>query len=205
MTEISNFNSMPFSSTTSLRSRIFKRYNRYQFALDLFGALSLALIVLYLLIPDGSRLSNTQDGMIANVLSEMVGIWISVRLIGFFIIQADRKERVRVRTVRLMRFFENQIKHVINTNFAKGTIDRLKSELVWANNMQENRERYLSHDEVVEVRYFYDLVKRFAESVESLSGKESPESITPSIEEIVNARTIAEKNILEETVEDHGM
>jgi hypothetical protein len=61
------------------------RYNRYLAALDIFGVITVILIAFYLTWPEGTRLSQTQDGMVANILSEMAGIWLSVRLIDFFI------------------------------------------------------------------------------------------------------------------------
>jgi len=94
----------------------------------------------------------------------MVGIWISVRLIGFFILQSDRKDRIRVRTVRSMRFFESQIKHVLATEFGVGPVQRLRDELNWSKQLRADRERYLSEDEIEDVRRFYALVAHFAES-----------------------------------------
>jgi hypothetical protein len=179
-------------------SGLFRGYNRYQFALDCFGMTSLALVVVYLLIPEGSRLSNTQDGMLANVLSEMVGIWIAVRLIGFFILQSDRRDRIRVRTVRSMRFFEAQIKHVIAADFSIGPVQRLRDELKWSTNLRADRERYLSEDEIKDVRRYYDLVSQFAE-------REGHGSSDELVNQIMHARVAAEQNILEETQEDYGM
>ena|SRR5260221_14552718 len=88
------------------------RYNRYLMALDVFGLISATAVAAYMLLPDEWRLRSNQDGMVANVLSEFVGIWVSVRLIDFFIRSNERRDRARVRSVRNLRLIERMVVNV---------------------------------------------------------------------------------------------
>jgi hypothetical protein len=57
------------------------RYPNYLRYLDAFGILSLVSAVVYVLLPQEVRPEAHPDGLWGNISSEMIGIWLSVRLI----------------------------------------------------------------------------------------------------------------------------
>jgi hypothetical protein len=194
------------------RFALFKSYNRYVQALDIFGLVSTLLVVIYLVWPDGYRLADKQDGMIANILSELVGIWVGVRLIDFFIRKNERHDRARVRTVRGMRYLERVCSDIV---IHKRILDvaLLRRELAWNKKMRGQRDSFLSLDEIADLDAFYaeldDFVKLLPHEQQragilTLSFEDNV-SISIALGLVEEARTKAEENILEETEEDAGL
>jgi hypothetical protein len=188
------------------------RYNRYLMALDVFGLISATAVAAYMLLPDEWRLRSNQDGMVANVLSEFVGIWVSVRLIDFFIRSNERRDRARVRSVRNLRLIERMVVNVLL--FKNGyEVTNLRRELTWTDSMRQQRNRFLATDEIADVDAFYALAYEFCSLIPEFDTLLHRDAVTFTNEDaakeievrIEAARLKAEKNILEETEEDTGL
>jgi hypothetical protein len=192
------------------------RYNRYSAALDIFGAASLTILYFYWTrkVPNTPIWSMTdpQEAMFANILSELIGIWISVRLISFFIARNETRDRVRIRSVRLMRFVERAVVNIVV--FRTGyEVARLRWELTWTNKISADRKKYFAADELAEMNFFYGKVREFCALIDDF---EEVFDRTPIVfldeqrarellKDIEVARLGAETNILEETEEDSGL
>ena len=153
-----------------------------------------------------------QEGMFANVLSELIGIYISVRLIDLIIRKNETRDRVRVRTVRTMRFVERCVANILL--FKNGfEVDRLRRELLWSEQLREKRNKHLSSDEIQDLNLFYGRVVEFTTLIPDYltvfdGGRITvgdEEAAIRLLHEIEEARYAAEKNILEETEEDAGL
>jgi hypothetical protein len=190
------------------------RYNRYLFALDLFGVLSASAVAAYLFCPQLQLSDSRQDSMVANVLSELVGIYVAVRLIELFSRRNETQDRVRVRSVRLMRFLENVINPIAIRGYGVDA-NRLLRELEWAKNIMRHRRRYFSADELRDIDEFYRLADAFAGDMRTGRNADGSsndriwfsdeEKMADLVQSIELARMKAEENILEETSEDSGM
>lgn len=187
------------------------RYNRYLFFLDIYGFLSATLVIGYLVLPAERPWSSPTDSMIGNVLSELIGIYVSVRLIEFFMTRNERRERVRVRVVRNARFIETTIANIFM--FRNGfEAFRLRRELIWVAENRTKRYRHLSPDEVRDAEAFYRKVADFCDlipSFMSVFGRNvtftDEARAAELLKEIEEARLALEENILEETDEDDGL
>jgi hypothetical protein len=191
------------------------RYNLYQLLLDIYGAISIVILVIYWFKPDWIKMflpmDAAEEGMFANVLSELIGIYISVRLIDLIIRRNETRDRVRVRTVRVARSVERMVANVImHKNYAE--VDRLRRELKWVERIQQKRNKWLSKDEIRDLKHFYSLVEDFCKYVPGFERTFGTDRFELDVEYalkqltvIENARFTAEENILEETEEDAGM
>ncbi len=191
---------------------MFRSYNIYLKILDAFGLLSVALIALYLFEPESWRFSERQDGMVANVLSELIGIYIGVRLIDFFIRRNERHDRVRIRIVRVMRLFERLATDVLlHSNGAP--IVHLRREFEWARSLTEQRNRYLSADEVADLTAFEVALTGYCALIPNFQtilhinriDLGDTQKLLTVLGDVEKARRKAEQNILEETEEDSGI
>ena len=108
---------------------------------------------------------NSANGsMIANILSELIGIYVSVRLIDFFIRKNETRDKIRIRTVRVMRFIERCVVSVFI--FRNGfEVDRLRRETRCVDQIRPKRNKYLSEDEIRDVDAFYSQVTEFTTQV----------------------------------------
>ena len=190
------------------------RYNKYILALDIFGILSTALTILYLVGPDYLKPADPrEDGMLANVLSELIGIWVSVRLIEFFIRKNESRDRLRVRVVRNARMFENISRDIYH--FMRGhDAFKLRRELEWVSSVKPARMIHLSRDEVDDFDSFFTAVNDFARLIPDFRtrGDDPSPLVLPErermkelVEIIHESRVKLERNILEETDEDSGL
>ena len=193
--------------------RIPFRYNAYLFALDIFGVISAGAVIAYIFVPEALKLSDQRvDGMVANVLSELVGIYISVRLIEWFTERNQTRDRVRVRVVRNMRLLERMSRTAwLHKNGLE--VYNFRRELHWIEGLRAIRAKNFSADELEDIEDFFRLVKLFTEQIVDFDvinhkgavqfhNAGEADSLLPTIEA---ARKRAEENILEETDEDTGM
>jgi hypothetical protein len=150
--------------------------------------------------------------MLANVLSELVGIWFAVRLIGIILSQSERRNRARVRAVRNARFIERVVGDILLYHRGSHVVG-LRKELAWIARLTLQRKRFLSSDEIRDLSAFYDLVTKFCARIlnyenirpKSMVRFRGKKEALKLFEKMEKARIIAEHNILEETEEDTGM
>jgi hypothetical protein len=191
------------------------RYPKYQRYLDAFGALSVLSAIAYWLLPAARRPEEHLDGLWGNLSSEMIGIWLSVRLIDLIIRSHESATKARVRVVRNLRYVERLLHGVLDFR-RPFDLNHLFRELDWINSRMPSRRRHLKEDEKRDVEAFYaklsDLLSHFPprEVVRSLKKTDvlpvtDDQSMSSIFSELEAARRVAEKNILEETDEDDGM
>jgi hypothetical protein len=197
----------------SKRWKLPYRYNKYHAALDCYGVAALVIVLLYMFaLPsdvNARRWSPTNDSMIANILSELIGIYVSVRLIDFIIRSNESRDKIRIRTVRLMRAIERYVVNIYM--FRNGfEVDRLRREMRWADRIRPKRNKHLSSDEIRDVEAFYSFVIEFTTQVRDYFDvlDKAPVDLENDAEAlrllraVEDARFTAEENILEETDED---
>jgi hypothetical protein len=193
------------------RMKLSFRYNVYLFFLDVFGVLSILGVAGYLLLPADRPWSSTTDSMIANVLSEMIGIYVAVRLIEFFTTRNERRNRIRVRIVRNCRFIESLIANMfmLRNGF---DVYRLRREIAWISRLRTRRYKHLSVDEIRDLEKFYRLVEQYCGLIPNFASSFDKKIVYVDelkaaglLKEIEEARFAVDENILEETDEDDGM
>jgi hypothetical protein len=194
-------------------------YRKFHLFLDLFGILGVGLAISYYLVSHQVPEQNKDQELFnlwGNFSTEIVGIWIGVRLIDYVIQQNEKKHFSRIKIVRNMRFLISTARSSIDFS-NRPAIAKLSYEINWSNKVFSSRQKYLSQDEINDVEDFYlalinlfprieklfDLQEKscFDEETRKDLDKERKDlwSILERVEEI---RQKAEINILEETEEE---
>lgn len=185
----------------------------YMRIVDLIGVLAIISSVTYLLISPAYRPNERLDGLWGNISSELIGIWLAVRLIEWAVRQHDSALKVRVRSVRNLRMLENQLLHFIDSGYL-GALRRLDFEIAWCKGRIVRRSKYLDPDEINDVSKYYEILDKIRSMLPEISDYSSREEIKDIIigdefsslmASLANARKKAEDNILEETDEDEGL
>jgi hypothetical protein len=194
-------------------------YRKFHLFLDLFGILGIGLAISYYLVGHQVPEQNKDQELFnlwGNFSTEIVGIWLGVRLIDYVIQQNEKKHSLRIRIVRNMRFLVGVTRSSIDFP-NRPVIAKLKYEIDWSNKIFSGRQKYLSKDEINDVENFYLALSNLSPKIEKLfdlqekscideeTRKDLDEerkdlwSILDRVEEI---RQKAEINILEETEEE---
>ena len=191
------------------------RYPKYLRYLDAFGLLAFLSAVIYVLLPENARLESHLDSLWGNFSTEMLGIWLGVRLIDWIIKAHESFTKSRVRTVRFMRFVEARMHAVLDferTYDLKG----IYRELDWIMTRMPSRRRHLKADEQRDLNAFFN---KLDEILSMLPDKEAvrkqldnhdleireKDIVRQKLNELEVLRRVAEENILEETDEDDGL
>lgn len=191
------------------------RYPKYLRFLDTFGALAILSAVAYAFAPDSIHPEQRLDGLWGNLTTELIGIWLSVRLIDWIIRAHESFTKARVRTVRVMRALERQMHLLIDFQRAHD-LRNFYRELDWFSTRLLSRRKHFSTDESHDIDVFLTKIQdmlaffpdRYAlaadEQILSVEDTARPKLIS-LLSELELARKTAEKNILAETDEDDGM
>lgn len=207
--------SMPELCMQQLGSRKDMSYPRYLRYLDTFGLFALLSAVIYAWLPEAKRPEPHLDSLWGNFSTEMLGIWLGVRLIDFIIRAHESSTKARVRTVRFMRFMEGRIHAVLDFEQSHD-LKGIYRELDWIKTRMPSRRRHLKADEQRDLDAFF---KKLDEILAMLPDKNTVRaqqntykleiqkkgSIQQKILELEALRRTAEDNILEETDEDEGL
>lgn len=191
------------------------RYPNYLRYLDAFGVTSIASAAFYVLLPNEARPEAHLDGLWGNFSSEMIGIWLSVRLIDWIIRSHESSTKARVRTIRSLRYIERLMQGVIEFR-RPFELRQLYRELEWINSRMPSRRRHLKSDECRDIDAFYAKVDQLLAHFpgrNQLSASRTVDDLPITDEDAAHAlladlestRHKAELNILEETDEDEGI
>ena len=188
------------------------KYPTYLRFLDAFGALSAIAAVIYVRLPQNLRPVDHLDSLWGNLSTEMLGIWLSVRLIDWIIRSHESFTKSRVRIVRNMRMLERLLLGLVEFR-RPYELKMLSRELKWVRERLNRRLRHLKVDEKNQVteyfRYIDDIVLLLPDH----------KSIHPTdrfaiadldrylvlLDHLELLRLRAEENIFEETEEDDGI
>jgi hypothetical protein len=195
------------------------RYRRFHLLLDVFGLIGIALAVSYYLI--GHQLPDKDKdpelfSLWGNFATEIVGIWIGVRLIDYVIQSNEKKHSSRLHLVRNMRFLKRETSRAIEF-FGSHEVGSLRFELDWAKDISIKRHHYLSKDEITDLNDFYDLIAELIPRLEKIANLKDSyykndetrefvdkerQYLKSTLDKVEEARRKAEFNILEETEEE---
>jgi len=134
---------------------VYPKYLRY---LDFFGLCAFSSAAFYIWLPEGDRPETHLDNLWGNLSTEMLGIWLGVRLIDWIIRSHESFTKARVRTVRFMRFVEGRMHAVLDferTHDLKG----IYRELDWIMTRLPSRRRHLKLDEQRDLDAFFNKPK----------------------------------------------
>jgi hypothetical protein len=188
------------------------RYPRHLMALDAFGVIAMASATSFVLCPQSLRPSDRIDSLWANLATEMIGIWVGVRLIDWIIRRNESATKARVRTVRNMRFVERKLKEFLEVRRAFKVME-FEREIAWFKSMLSTRSRYLKADERRDVDSFYLKAEELYRALCSGESKTDPgylkfqdlDGLYDLHADCVALRRIADDNIMDETTEDDGL
>jgi|GEM_PF-3490477 len=195
------------------------RYRRAHLLLDLFGLIGVLLAVSYYVIghqtPENQK-DQELGSLWANISTDILGIWLGVRLIDYIIERRAKEDRARLSTVRNLRYLMGQLRRAIE--FAgRHEIATLKTEVEWGSEIFKKRIKYFSADEIrdmdaffTQMRMAFPLLEKLSQlRAASYSGQQSREAYEKetetawaSLAAFEAAFRTAERNILEETQEE---
>jgi len=192
-------------------------YPRLYVLLDLFGVLGILAAILYVVFgADVARQSPELAGLWGNIATEMIGIWLGVRLIDAILRRHEQTNLARIRAVRAMRFLLRQYKSAIEFS-GRLEVEQLATEVRWTKGMIDKHHDRFKADEHADIEEFYSRLSSLLPGLRTLANlkdevdaglKERAELVSfrkqmwetvPSLNE---ARIQAEKNILTETQEE---
>jgi len=194
-----------------------RRYKKYHFFLDLFGLVGLVSAVFYYYYGHATALKHQElYNLWGNLATDMLGIWVSVRIIDFIIRRQEQQQATRINVVKNMRFLRNEVRRTIEFS-GNLELDSLKEELRWAKGILDRRKPFFRRDEISDLNVYYDALSNLIPGLEELvkvkeahsAGQKTREELAvevgkcrsciPNIEEL---RLKAERNILEESEEE---
>jgi hypothetical protein len=132
------------------------RLHRLTIVVDIIGLAFVCLAFLAFVLPD--ELNGPLDNFLQNFSVEMIGTWVSVRLIDLFINERAKSEEVRVRILRNCRFWLNQLSNLNGRIFYRD-LANLQRELKYTLSVYAQRVKFLRKSEV-------DLYRTFANDIE---------------------------------------
>ncbi len=83
------------------------------------------------------------DSIIPNLATELFGVWLSVRIIESILRSRQRRSQLRSQLIDNMKYLITHIRSIA-PHFEQQTIDRLRSELMWFEEMKSYRIRGIS-------------------------------------------------------------
>jgi hypothetical protein len=132
-------------------------YRKFHLFLDLFGILGVGLAISYYLVSHQVPEQNKDQELFnlwGNFSTEIIGIWIGVRLIDYVIQQNEKKHFSRIKIVRNMRFLISTARSSIDFS-NRPAIAKLNYEINWSNKVFSSRQIFLSQDKINDVEDFY--------------------------------------------------
>ncbi|HMI41039.1 MAG TPA: hypothetical protein VK485_07405 [Sphingomicrobium sp.] len=186
------------------------RYPGYLRLIDSFGLLAIASTVTFATLPEPLRPAEHLDDLWGNLSSELVGIWLAVRLIDFVIKKNEGATKGRVRVVRGMRYLERLFTSFYRYPRSHELADLLR-EFRWNKGRLEQRKKHLKRDEVGDAELFYDIGAQLLYLLPQVAPNDQDKIEYDSrryhglLTDLGIAREKAEQNILEETDEDSGI
>jgi hypothetical protein len=193
------------------------RYNRFHLILDIVGLFGVGLTIYFYYQGHIFRQSNEELYTLwANFATDIVSIWIGVRIIEYIIRKHEKESGARIRSVRNMRFLMRNIRNGIEYP-RRADWDQLKYEFNWTKRMFNKHHKIFRQNEISDVNTFYSGVEvalselynllqmkvgydASAETREKFERKK--EELWSYMEKLEEARLKAEENILAETDEE---
>lgn len=178
------------------------KYPWYLRTLDLFGLLAALSALAYVFNDNGSPL----HGLWGNLTTELIGIYISVRLIEFVVRSYQDYKEARIETVKNMRMLEDLI-HKLDDFKGMRELRYFDKNLTWFKTQFVKRKKKLKANEVEDVQKFIDKlnsIHSLLPAVELLKIGEKiqlPINLSSHFSEIERLREKADSNILKETSE----
>jgi hypothetical protein len=195
----------PFHPTRRKRSR-----NKYVVWIDLFGIVAALATVAYYVVAHRTTAPDQELFTLwANICTEAVGIYVSVRVLEFLVRNNQERRTARIGLVRnsrfLLRLARTATYHVTPLN-----IDNINHEMDYTDYIFSRRKRFLTEDERECLNAFYIALCEHSALLRSVGSHAGPgpiprsdaERLRTSLESVEVKRHIAEQNIFEETAEE---
>lgn len=193
------------------------RYNKFHILLDLFGLFGLGLTIYFYYQGHTVRQTNEElHALWANFATEIVAIWLGVRIIEYVIRRHEKESSIRLRTVKNMRFLMRSMRNEIEYP-RRGDLEQLKHEFNWTKRMFGKHRKTFRQDELIDVNAFYSDVEATLTQLNNLlqmridhdTGTKSrheletkKEELWSLVDKLEEVRLKAEENILAETEEE---
>jgi len=158
-----------------------KRYFRFWFWIDLVGlALSVILIISYLVC--GYNFDEHIQNLWSNLAIEILGVWLSVRIIDFLLQRHKNFRDTRLQQLRILQYFYDTGINVLEYGVAyQRDIDSLKREIKYFDKRWLRRKKHFYKDEIEQIDQLRQsmpeivdksvLIKRSDEKQDSYSAK----------------------------------
>ena len=141
----------------------FKKYIRFWFWVDLVGlAFSVILIITYLVW--GDNVSDHLQNLWSNLSIEVLGVWLSVRIIDFLIQRHKSFKEIRFQQLRNLGYFENVATDILTYSPKERDINLLIREIKYFDKRWAKRKKHFFKDEKEKVD---DLRKTMPEIIDT--------------------------------------
>jgi hypothetical protein len=191
------------------------RYAKYQRVIDVLGVLGVLSAGAYYYfghLAEARWQSKDEElySLWGNASTDLIGLWIGVRIIDFVIRRNEKEHSSRIEIVRNSRFLMSQTKRVVEFSSVY-ELDLLKDEINYTLRIVKKREKHLREDELSDLHAFYDELKQLLPDLDVLVKNEatSPDDakqlrmhLKNRLASLAGVRGRAEQNVLEETDED---
>ena len=146
-----------------------------------------------------------------NLSTELIGIWLSVRLIEYAIRSHETSTKARVRTVRHFRGMERRLHRIVEYKSPRD-LKLYYREYNWGKTIIKKRHKHFSPDEIQDISGFYSILDNILSQFPEIPDgdldkrmKFSTSNIDENFAKLEQVRLVVERNILEETDEDEGI
>ena len=156
----------------------FQNWKKFWLPIDLFGlVLGIGLIVTYLLW--GDRIYNNElQNTWANLGSEILGVWLSVRVIGAFLERKQKFTGARFQMLGAQKYFYDVAKDVIRYKYHhsfQDEIHKLQREIMYFDLRLGYRKKFLYDSEQKIMIELGELRKQILDLVVRIDGLGEPE------------------------------
>jgi len=137
---------------------VFKKYFRFWFWIDLVGlCLSVILIISYLIW--GDNFDDHIQNLWSNLAIEVLGVWLSVRIIDFLIQRHKTFKETRFKQLDNLGYFDNIANHILQYSPShQRDIEILQREITYFDKRWLKRQKQFYEDEKVEIQTLRQLM-----------------------------------------------
>jgi len=181
-----------------------KKYIRFWFWIDLVGLVfSIILIVSYLIW--GDNVSAHLQNLWSNLSIDVLGVWLSVRIIDFLLQRHRTFKEIRFQLLRNFDYFENVAANILIYGPKERDINLLEREMKYFDKRWPKRKKHFFNDEKEQVNALMKIRQEIVDTCKQLAYKgniESDEVDYKKLKEILREQLFMYRNSLEKFTEN---
>lgn len=124
-----------------------KHFWKKQWLIDLIILIALSLTIYLTLKSSSEDTSFDKDSFLLNLATELIGVWLSVRIIDRLLKKRERLDNARQQLIKNLRHPFNYC-YSISPRFKRKDVDYLKNEMKWFERRWIKRRSFLKNREI---------------------------------------------------------